>query len=86
MVIGYQGSIGKLGGVLAVPKTGYRVSIGLGAQSPGFANVGDQRIFGANAAVIMDIYHHAVGVESLHQLHRRSIRVNLYSLVTMTST
>jgi serine acetyltransferase len=86
MVIGYQGSIGKLGGVLAVPKTGYRVCIGPGAQSLGFAKVGDQREFDANSTIIVDIYQDAIGVESLHQLHRRSIRVNLYRPITMTST
>jgi hypothetical protein len=30
MLIGYKDSIGKQGVIVAVPKTGYRVSIGLG--------------------------------------------------------
>jgi serine acetyltransferase len=75
--------------VLAVSKTGYRVYIGPRAQSLGFAGlakVGDQRILGANAVIILDIYHEAPGKASSHQLHRRSVQVNLYSIVAMTST
>jgi hypothetical protein len=86
MLIGYKDSIGKQGVIVAVPKTGYRACIGLGAQSLGFAKVGDQRILGANADIIFDIYHDAHGVASLRQLHRRSVRVNIYSIVTITST
>jgi serine acetyltransferase len=85
MLIGYKDSIGKQGVIVAVPKTGYRACIGLGAQSLGFAKVGDQRILGANADIIFDIYHDAHGVASLRQLHRRSVRVNLYRPITMTS-
>ena len=55
MLIGYKDSIGKRGAIVAVAKTGYWACIGLGAQSLGFAKVGDQRILGANADIIFDI-------------------------------
>jgi serine acetyltransferase len=86
MLIGYKDSNGKRGVIAAVPKTGYRACIGLGAQFLGFAKVGDQRILGANADIVFDIYHDAHGVASLRQLHRRAVQVNLDSIVTMTST
>jgi hypothetical protein len=69
MLIGYKGSIGKRSGVPAVSKTGYRVYMGPTTQSlgfAGFAKVGDQRILGANPAIILDIYHEAPGKTSSH--------------------
>ena len=75
--------------MLAVPKIGYRVYIGPRAQSVGFAGftkVGDQRILGASAAIILTFYHEAPGKVSSHHLHRRAVQVNLDSIVTMTST